>query len=120
MKGRTIFGLVLLWVCAGEVHAANVAVITTPPGIMSVLIFLCACACVIVGLQVKSVVRGGLLSKGWQFFIGGFAALALAELAGLLRNMEVITLPVWVVPGLLVLMAGVFLLGLFETKRVLE
>ncbi|UCC43056.1 MAG: hypothetical protein JSU65_07845 [Candidatus Zixiibacteriota bacterium] len=100
-------------------HAVNVAVIATPPGILSILILLFACASAVVCYQVFSVVKGGLLGKSWQLFLGAFAVLALTQVATLLNSMEIVAVPVWLVPASIGLMVAMFFFGVFEAKRVL-
>ncbi|HUV31187.1 MAG TPA: hypothetical protein VMY05_08885 [Acidobacteriota bacterium] len=119
MKSRIIVALALTLVSFGSAEAANVAVIASPPGLLSVVVLVFACACVVVGLQVRSIVRGGMLARSWQLLVTGFALLALVQLVRLLHDMEVLALPVWVVPGLLLLMTGVFFYGLFAARQTL-
>jgi len=100
-------------------EAANLAVITSPPTILNLGTLLLALAAVVVGFQLLQAVRGGSLSRPWQIFIGGFAVLSLSQLSMLLQSFEIVSLPVWVTPALMILCAGIFFYGLFETKRVL-
>ena len=106
-------------VVAGRAEASNVAVIATAPGLFNLIVLLVAFACVFVGYQIRTSVKGGLLCKSWRLFTIGFGVLALAQMLNLLNRMEVLSLPAWIVPGMLVIMAGVLLMGLRETKRVL-
>ncbi len=119
MKKMILLSTLLTLLAANRAEAANVAVITTPPGILNVLILIIACAGVVVGFQVLTVVRGGLLSRSWQLFIGGFAVLVLAQVFGLLYRMQIMILPEWIISALLVVMAGIFLYGAYEARRVL-
>lgn len=112
-----IFGVVSL---AGSVEAANLAVIKNPPTILNLAVLLLALAGVIIGLQLLGVLKGGFLSRAWQIFVAGFGILVLAQVAVLLQTFEIVTLPAWVAPSLMVLFAGVFFYGIFETKRVLD
>jgi len=104
---------------AGRTEAANFAVITAPPTILNLAVLLLAFAGIVVGLQLLGIVRGGFLSRAWQIMVAGFAVLALAQLSILLQTFEIVSLPSWVAPSLMVLWAGVFFYGLFETKRIL-
>jgi len=83
------------------------------------MILIVAGICIFGALKVLALVRGGLLSKSWQMFIGGFSALAFSQLLLILNAMDVINLPSFVVPACLMLMSGLFLWGIFETKRIL-
>jgi hypothetical protein len=46
--------------------------------------------------------------------------LALSQIAALLSVFEVVAMPGFMVPALLVLMAGIFLYGILEAKRILS
>ena len=105
---------------AGRAEAANLAVITQPPTILNLAVFLVAGAAVVICLQVWSVVKGGYLSRSWQLFGAGFALLLISQLSVLLQTFEIVVLPVWVTPTLLALMAALFCYGAFETRRVLS
>lgn len=123
MKTRTLLGLVLPTIIVGELHAAPNAtpvVVNTPPALLTLVIFLCACACVAFCFQVYSLVRGGQFSRGWILFMSGFAVLALSQLGLLLDGFGIIVLNRYIVPGMLVIMTGLFFYGLMETKRVLS
>lgn len=100
-------------------EAANLAVITNPPTMMNILILGFGIACVGGAFRVYTLVRGGQLSKSWQLFLGGFAVLVLAQLLMIFSAMEIVSLPSFVIPACFVLMAGLFLWGILETKRTL-
>jgi len=116
---RMIIGCTFVILSAGRAEAANVAIVVASPGIFNLAVLLIACACVGVGLKILSAVRGGLLSRSWQYIVAGFSLLALAQLLTLLNAMEILSLPGWVVPVLLVAMASVLFYGVFQTKQVL-
>jgi hypothetical protein len=120
MKYTLVAAVFLTLGLADSAHAANLAVITTPPGLMSVAVFLVAVACIILCTQVLSVIRGGLLGRGWRVFTLSFVLLALSQVAMLLNSMEILSIPEYVVPALLVAMSGAFLYGVLETKRTLS
>lgn len=109
----------LMFFLGGSAKAANFAVITSPPTILNIVILGVAIGCVVIGLKIVDLVRGGQLSKVWQVFIGAFVVLVLAEAGRLATTFELITLPDLVSPALMVLSIGLFLYGLLETKRVL-
>lgn len=101
-------------------HAANLAVIATPPALFNLLVLAGAVVCTTSAFKVWTLIRGGRLSKCWQWFMGGFACLALAEIILLFRMFELVTLPEFVAPLLLLAMAGLFLYGVLEIKRTLS
>jgi len=101
-------------------EAANLAVITSPPTLLNIIIFLVALAAAVMCWQVASVVRGGLLSKSWQAFVGAFGLLAVSQGLLIALTIEVVELPSFVVPAILVAMSGLFLYGIVWTKRTLS
>ena len=120
MNKKILLGTLFLCAAGGPAEAANLAVITSPPTLLNVLILAAAVACAAAAVKVLSLVRGGLLSKSWQFFVAGFGVLGLCQLIRLGAAFELITLPAFVVPSLSVVMAGLFLTGIIETKRALS
>lgn len=124
MKTRisTLFCLSLLIVgnLSAQDQAAPVALSLLPPLPFTLVILIAACACAVFCLQVFTVVRGGQLSRSWLIFGGGFVILALSQVAVLLIGFGVLNLNRFVIPGLLVVMTGLFFYGLYETKRVLS
>ena len=119
MKKNSII-LGLLFLLTGNAHAANFTVITQPPTILSLVIFLVGVGCLVGSYKILSLVRGGLLFKSWQIFLTAFVVLSISQIANLVNNFEIFILPSFVVPALLVLTFGLFLLGVFETKKTLE
>lgn len=119
MKSILIGTSLLVMGLADRTEAANFAVITAPPTILNLGVLILALAAVVIGMQLLGVVKGGLLSRPWQIMVGGFVVLALGQTATLLQTFEIVLLPTWVAPSLMVLWAGVFFYGLFETKRTL-
>lgn len=118
MKRSVILALIVaLW--AGDTYAVNLAVITSPPTLLNVVILILAFAGVIIGLQLLGLLKGGYLSRAWQIFVAGFGVLALCQITILLQTLEIVTLPAWVSPALAVVWAGVFFYAVFETRRVL-
>ena len=119
MKSTLMGTSILVLGLAGRTEAANFAVITAPPTLLNLGVLVLALGAIVIGIQLLGAVRGGMLSRPWQIMVGGFALLALGQVATLLQTFEIVFLPAWVAPGLMVLWAGVFFYGLFETKRTL-
>lgn len=111
--------ILMVLASAARADAANLAVITNPPTIVNLLVFVGAVACAGGAIKVFGLVRGGRLSKSWQLFIVGFILLAVSEIILLCQTVEVLTLPEFVVPTLLAAMAVVFLFGILEVKKTL-
>lgn len=119
MKSTVIGTSLMILGLAGRTEAANFAVITAPPTMLNLGVLILALAALVIGVQLVGAVRGGALSRPWQIMVGGFVLLALSQVATLLHTFEIVLLPTWVAPALMVLWAGVFFYGLFETKRTL-
>ena len=119
MKKCLLLTVVLLAGLSEATYAANLAVTAQPPTILNLLVFVAACVALFVSARVLGAVKGGHLSKSWQLFVVGFAILALCQVAVLLQVFEIIALPVWAAPALLVGSVGVLLYGLYEAKRIL-
>jgi hypothetical protein len=119
MKYAVWSSLGILAIAAPKAEAANLAVITAPPTLLNIVICLVALAAAVLCWQVASVVKGGLLSKSWQIFTFAFALLAIGQAVAVAATIEVVQLPSFVVPAILVAMAGLFLYGVLETKRTL-
>ena len=96
-----------------------VAVSNTPPLLLTLIVLGCACACVAFCIQVLSLVRGGQLSRSWILFTAGFVVLALSQVVVVLNGFGVIPNVRYLFPSLMILMSGLFVYGLYDTKRVL-
>ena len=112
----TALGLVVL---GSDARAVSLAVITSPPTLLNVVILGLACAAVVVGVQLLGIVKGGALSRPWQILVAGFGVLALCQISILLQTFEIVALPSWISPTLAVIWAGAFFYGVFETRKVL-
>jgi hypothetical protein len=80
-------------------------------------------ACSVVGLlwalKVLSLVRGGLMSKSWQMFLLGFIFLGVAQIISLMVDINIVAFPEFVSTLFYMLMAGTWLVGLHQTRKVL-
>ncbi len=117
-KNSLILSLLLL--CTGNANAANFAVISQPPTILSLVVFIVGIGCLLGSVKILSLLRGGLLFKSWQIFLTAFIVLVISQAANLVNDFEILLLPTFVVPALLLLTIGLFLVGVFETKKTLE
>lgn len=100
--------------------APTVVVTTAPPLFLTILVLVAAGVCTYFCWQVYGLVKGGQLSRSWLFFIGGFFVLALSQFTQLLDGFGVLAVPRFLVPMALILMSGLFSLGLLEAKKVLS
>jgi hypothetical protein len=120
MKKWIIAALTVLPAAAMAQDAPTpIAVSNTPPLLLTLIVLGCSCACVAFCIQVLSLVRGGQLSRSWFLFTTGFAILALSQVVVLLNGFGVIPNIRFLFPSLLILMSGLFVYGLYDTKRVL-
>ncbi|MDH4158481.1 MAG: hypothetical protein OEW00_14525 [candidate division Zixibacteria bacterium] len=117
-KSFTLLGLLVVF-SSGNVHAANIAVIASPPNLLNLAVLLIAVFGIVASFKVLALVRGGVFSRSWQLFVAAFGVLALAQLAFLINTIEMLLLPTVVVPALVVVATGLFLYGIWEAKRVL-
>lgn len=106
--------------CGTNAHAANFAVITQPPTMISAVVFLVGIGCLVGSVKILSLVRGGLLFKSWQLFLAAFVFLIFSQVVNLVHDFEILLVPTFTVPALLLLAIGLFLVGVFETKKTLE
>ena len=90
-----------------------------PASIVTLIVLLCSGLCLIWAFKVLSLVRGGLLSKSWQMFVLGFGFLLLAQIVTLGQQVALINLPGFVVTAFYLLMSVTWLLGLYQTRRIL-
>ena len=116
-----ILTLMVFLVAGSGMAQANppIAMALAQPLLMTILLLAAAVGCVVFCVQVFTLVRGGQLSKSWLVFAAGFLLLATSQVVVLLSGFGMIIHNNWIVPGLLAAMAGLFLWGLFETKRTL-
>lgn len=105
---------------SGDAWAANFAVITSPPTLLKFVVLAVAVGCLVGSVKILAVLKGGLLFRGWQLFMFGFAVLAICQLAGLLSDFEIFSLPEYAAPALTVVVSGLFLYGILQTKRTLD
>ncbi len=100
-------------------HAANFAVITSAPNLLNLAVLIAAVVGVVGGVRVLSLVKGGTLARTWQVFVLALGVLIITQMAQLGHQVELFSLPTFAVPALLVVSVGLFVYGIFETKRVL-
>ncbi len=119
MKRKLALCLPLALLLAETSHAANLAVIATPPGLLGVLVIGAAIFGAVGAAQVMNLTRGGALNRAWRLFLAGFAAMALAQLSKLLHSTEIMIMPEYVQQALWLLCLGCFGYGVFWVRRTL-
>ncbi|MFQ5453808.1 MAG: hypothetical protein ACE5D6_06440 [Candidatus Zixiibacteriota bacterium] len=119
---KKIIGLSLLFMLIGtkQVMAVNFAVITNPPTLLNFVILLVAIGCLVGIMKILSLLKGGYLFKSWQIFMLSFVVLTLCQGAILLEDFEIIFIPQYIIPAMLIVTFGLFLYGILMTKRTLE
>lgn len=117
-RAITLFPLLTL-LLADTSHAANLAVIATPPGLLGVIVVGAAVFGAVGAAQVMNLTRGGSMNRAWQLFLAGFVFMALAQLANLLNSIEIMSIPDYVQPAFWLLCLGCFGYGVFWVRRTL-
>ena len=120
MKKISILSLLIVLATSVSAKAANFAVITNPPTLLSLFVLFTAVGCLVGALKLLDILKGGQLFKSWQIFLIGFVALAISQTAILLHDFEILVVPNFVVPALLLVTLGLFLFGIFTTKKILS
>lgn len=119
MKKTLLIGLIVTIATNSSAHAANMAMIVSPPTLFSFFVMIIAGFCLFGSFQVWNQVKGGLLSRSWQMFLIGFVILAVSQFLNVLSSVEIIGLPSFIVPLLLTMMAGVFMYGVYNARKTL-
>ena len=99
--------------------AAKIQSLYTTGSAISILLLLCAIICLIWALKILSLVRGGLMSRSWQMFVVGFCFLIFAQLLTIGQEARIFSLPGYMVTALYLVMAFTWLMGLYQTRKVL-
>ncbi len=120
MKKISICSLLIVLTTSVSANAANFAVITNPPTFLSLFVLLAAVGCLVGALKLLDILKGGQLFKSWQIFLLGFVALAISQIVSLVNDFEILIVPTFVVPALLLVTLGLFLFGVFTTKKTLS
>ena len=120
MNRSILFGMLIVLTAGSRAEAANLAVITTPPTMLNIVILVCGIICAGGAFRVLSAVRGGQLSRCWNFFVAAFGLLVVTQFLSVLNAIEVFALPGFVMPACLAAMTGLFLLGVLEAKKTLS
>ncbi|MGH8016373.1 MAG: hypothetical protein ACREBV_09295, partial [Candidatus Zixiibacteriota bacterium] len=87
MKKRVVIGPLALMAVGGNVNAANMAMITSPPTMFSFFVLVIAGFCLFGSFQIWNQVKGGMLSRSWQMFLLGFLILAVSQLLNVLTSL---------------------------------
>jgi hypothetical protein len=117
----TLFLAILLVVVVGNVAQASIKIedFYTTTSIFDITLLICALICLLWSLRIMSLVRGGLMSKSWQMFVLGFGFLVIAQVFSLGENARLFLLPGYITSALYLLMAIMWLSGLYKTRRIL-
>ena len=99
--------------------AVDTQQLISPAGLIDLALLLCVIICLFWAVKVISLVRGGLMAKGWQMFAAGFIVLLIARLLSIGESISLLQLPGYIFTALYLLMAFTWLLGLYRTKKVL-
>ncbi len=112
----TAVNLVLTGSAEASVKAEN---LYSTGSIFNLVLLICSLICLIWSLKILSLVRGGLLSKSWQMFVLGFGFLLLAQLLLLMDSANLLSIPAFIATALYLLMGITWLVGLYQTRKIL-
>lgn len=93
--------------------------VSSTSAIFNIVLLICAFTCLIWSLKILSLVRGGLISKSWQMFVLGFCFLILAQLIIVGEKVGLIFIPTYVTTALYLFMTITWLIGIYQTRKVL-
>lgn len=88
-------------------------------GIADLILLLGIIICLFWSMKIMSLVRGGLMSKSWQMFTLGFLFLILARLLIISTSINLFVVPEYLSTIFYLLMTITWLIGIFQTKRIL-
>jgi len=119
IKGALYAGL--LGLASAQTASANTGgeSFFSASSIFNFFLLICAVLCLLGSVKILSLVRGGLLSKGWQMLVLGFAALVLAQLFVVSQKAHIFAMPESIIVLLYLLMAGTWLVGLHQIRKIL-
>ena len=111
----------LVVVLAGNTAYASIQLedFYSTSSIFNITLLICALICLMWSLKIMSLVRGGLMSKSWQMFVIGFGFLVIAQVFVIGENAQLFLLPGYIISVFYLLMAVMWLIGLYKTRRVL-
>jgi len=122
MNKKLIFSLILpggLLSAQPAAAAVRLESLYSTGSAISILVLLCAVICLVWSLKILSLVRGGLMSRSWQMFVVGFCFLTFAQLLTIGQQADMFALPGYIIAALYLVMAFTWLLGLYQTRKVL-
>jgi len=99
--------------------AVNIDALLSTAGIVDMVLLLCIIICLFWSMNIMSLVRGGLMSKSWQMFTLGFLFLILARIVIISATINLFVVPDYVATILYLFMTITWLIGIFQTKRIL-
>nr|MBN2276705.1 hypothetical protein [candidate division Zixibacteria bacterium] len=99
--------------------AFNMDNLSSPSGLINIVVLLCAVICLVWALKIMSLVRGGLISKSWQMFALGFSFLIMAQVIVVLQEAGFFSVPGYLTTALYLIMTITWLMGLYQTRKVL-
>ncbi len=99
--------------------AVDINALLSTAGIADMVLLLCIIICLFWSMNIMSLVRGGLMSKSWQMFTLGFLFLILARIVIISATINLFVVPEYVSTLLYLFMTITWLIGIFQTKRIL-
>ncbi len=123
INGRKIYipGMALLSLLFSETAHATVEAksLFSASGMINLVILICVLIGLLWSIKIMSLVKGGLMSKSWQMFSLGFAFLIIARFLIVIESINAFTAPEPVITILYLLMIITWLMGIYQTKKIL-
>jgi hypothetical protein len=117
---KIISAMFIVIVSANPVFASiNIPSLYTPTAIVHEILLIFAVISLVWAMKVLSLVRGGLMSKSWQMFVLGICFLICAQLIVISEQAGLLAVPGYVSSAIYLLMAFTWLLGIYQTRKVL-
>jgi hypothetical protein len=118
-RAAAIIGISLSAVSPASANSGSEGMFSVS-SIFNLILLICAIIGLLWAIRILALVRGGLMSKSWQMIVLGFACLAMAQILILGEKVNILPLPGYVATLFYILMAGTWLAGLYQTRKILD
>jgi len=99
--------------------AVDTKALLSTGGAVNLALLLAVVICLAGSIKIMSLVKGGLMSKSWQMFTLGLVFLIIARILIVFDSIRIFASPELVVTALYLLMTITWLVGIYQTKRIL-
>lgn len=118
-RSVTLLCVAALFGLPAVANALEVSALLTVSSVIDELLFVVALVALFGAQKVYRLVKGGNLAQSWQFFVIGLLCLFLAQLTVMLEITGIFVAPELVRPFLLLVMGGIWLLGIMKARQAL-